>query len=79
MRKYALLRLLLSLYLLYFAWPYVPYATTQLEKLFWLSWLAFVTVVIGANLLTLLKLSLPPVMEQASSYTIEERQRARQR
>ena len=64
MRKYALLRLLLAIYLLYFAWPYIPLATTQLEKVFWLAWLVFVTVVIGANLLTLFKLTLPPMMEQ---------------
>lgn len=79
MAKYALLRLLLAVYLLYFAWPYIPFATTQLEKLFWLFWLAFVTVVIGANLLTLLKLTSPPIMEQESIQTKEERQRSRLR
>ena len=35
MKQYAILRLLLAAFLLYFAWPYIPEAITQLELLFW--------------------------------------------
>jgi len=64
MRHYAILRLSLALFLLYFAWPYIPDATTQIEKLFWGVWLGFLVLVIGGNFATLLQISYPPVMEQ---------------
>lgn len=64
MRQYTILRLLLALFLLYFAWPYIPTATTQLANIFWMVWLTFLVLVIGGNLATLLQISSPPVMEQ---------------
>lgn len=64
MRHYAILRLLLAGFFLYFAWPYIPEATAQIEKVFWGAWLAFLLLVVGANLATLLQISYPPVMEQ---------------
>lgn len=64
MKNYSILRLLLAVFLLYFAWPYIPEAVTQIEKLFWVAWLAFLLLVIGGNLATLLNISHPPVMEQ---------------
>lgn len=64
MRQYTILRLLLALFLLYFAWPYIPTATTQLANIFWIVWLTFLVLVIGGNLATLLQISSPPVMEQ---------------
>lgn len=66
MRHYAILRLLLACFLLYFAWPFIPLATTLIEKLFWGAWLLFLLVVIGANFATLLQISKPPIMEQES-------------
>lgn len=73
MRQYTILRLLLALFLLYFAWPYIPTATTQLANIFWIVWLTFLVLVIGGNLATLLQLSSPPVMEQEK--TLKERRR----
>lgn len=73
MRQYTILRLLLALFLLYFAWPYIPTATTQLANIFWMAWLTFLVLVIGGNLATLLQLSSPPVMEQEK--TLKERKR----
>ncbi|HLR68456.1 hypothetical protein [Virgibacillus alimentarius] len=64
MQHYAILRLLLAGFFLYFAWPLIPEATTQLEIVFWGTWLVFFLVVVGANLATLLQMTLPPVMEQ---------------
>lgn len=64
MRQYTMLRLLLSAFLLYFAWPYIPEATTMTEKLFWGVWLGFLMLVIGGNLATMLHISSPPIMEQ---------------
>ncbi|OZU89730.1 hypothetical protein CIL03_00895 [Virgibacillus indicus] len=64
MRHYAILRLLLAGFLLYFAWPAIPYAATSLELLFWGGWLLFFLLVIGANFSTLLRMTKPPVMEQ---------------
>ncbi|MGY0693079.1 hypothetical protein ACW2QC_09865 [Virgibacillus sp. FSP13] len=71
MRHYAILRLLLACFFLYFAWPLIPQATTQLEGIFWGAWLILFLLVVGANLSTLLRMTNPPVMEQ-------ERERIRQ-
>ena len=73
MRHYTVLRLLLALFLLYFAWPYIPTATTQLANIFWIAWLIFLVLVIGGNLATLLQLSSPPIMEREQP--IKERKR----
>lgn len=64
MRHYAVLRILLACFFLYFAWPVIPEASSQLEKLFWGVWLGFLLLVIGANFSTLLQITAPPVMEQ---------------
>ncbi|MBP1968889.1 hypothetical protein J2Z83_000983 [Virgibacillus natechei] len=64
MRHYAVLRLLLAGFLLYFAWPVIPEATTMLERVFWGGWLGFFLLVVGANFSTLLQMTKPPVMEQ---------------
>ncbi|MDY0405340.1 hypothetical protein P5G51_007965 [Virgibacillus sp. 179-BFC.A HS] len=64
MRHYAILRLLLALFFLYFAWPFIPQASSQLELAFWASWLVFLLLVVGANLATLLQMTKPPIMEQ---------------
>lgn len=64
LRHYAVLRLLLACFFLYFAWPVIPLASTELEKIFWGAWLLFLVLVIGGNLSTLLQLSDPPIMEQ---------------
>lgn len=64
MKHYAVLRLLLAAFFLYFAWPLIPQAASQLEMLFWGSWLCFFLLVTGANLAAILKLTQPPVMEQ---------------
>lgn len=77
MKNYSILRLLLAVFLLYFAWPYIPEAVTQLEKLFWGAWLVFLILVIGANLATLLNISHPPVMEQKVEQQEKMEQRAR--
>lgn len=66
MRHYAILRLLLAGFFLYFAWPVIPYATTPLEMTFWGIWILFFLLVVGANLATLLQMTRPPVMEQES-------------
>lgn len=68
LRHYAILRLLLAGFFLYFAWPLIPQATSQLEYTFWGAWLAFFLIVIGANLSTLLRMTSPPVMEQDELY-----------
>jgi len=64
MRHYAILRLLLAVFFLYFAWPAIPYATTVIEHIFWGAWLVFFLLVAGANLATLLQMTKPPIMEQ---------------
>ncbi|HEY4601075.1 MAG TPA: hypothetical protein VIG73_07375 [Cerasibacillus sp.] len=64
MRQYAVLRLLLACFFLYFAWPVIPLASTELETYFWGAWLLFLVLVIGGNLATLLQLTDPPIMEQ---------------
>jgi len=64
MKHYAILRLLLAAFFLYFAWPLIPEATSQLEMLFWGFWLVFFLLVVGANFATLLQITKPPVMEQ---------------
>lgn len=71
MRHYAILRLLLAGFFLYFAWPLIPEASTQLEILFWFTWLGFLLLVVGANLATLMQMTEPPVMEQ--EYTRERK------
>lgn len=64
MRHYAILRLLLACFLLYFAWPLIPEASSQLENIFWGAWLVFFLLVVGANFATLLRMTNPPIMEQ---------------
>ncbi|MBP1947780.1 hypothetical protein [Virgibacillus litoralis] len=64
MRHYAILRLLLAGFFLYFAWPAIPSAATQIELVFWGAWLLFLVLVVGANFATLLQITKPPVMEQ---------------
>ncbi|UJL45056.1 hypothetical protein KFZ58_11565 [Virgibacillus sp. NKC19-16] len=64
MRHYAILRLLLAGFFLYFAWPMIPEASTSIEMIFWGGWLAFFVLVVGANFATLLQMTKPPVMEQ---------------
>ncbi|MFD2627899.1 hypothetical protein [Oceanobacillus kapialis] len=64
MRHYAILRLLLAGFLLYFAWPVIPYANTVPEMIFWGGWLGFLILVVGANLATFLQMTKPPIMEQ---------------
>ncbi len=71
MRQYAILRLLLAGFLLYFAWPVIPSAASQVELVFWGGWLLFLVLVVGANFATLLQITKPPIMEQ-------ERVRSRQ-
>ena len=73
MRHYAILRLLLAGFFLYFAWPIIPEATSQIEMIFWGAWLAFFLLVVGANFATLLQITSPPVMEQEK----EQRQQTR--
>lgn len=64
MNHYALLRLLLSVFLLYVAWPLIPTASTNLEFVFWGMWLSFFLLVTGANLATLLEINRSSIMEQ---------------
>lgn len=64
MRNYAILRLLLAAFFLYFAWPFIPQATLRIEMLFWGMWLSLFLLVVGANFSTLLQMTEPPVMEQ---------------
>jgi hypothetical protein len=64
MKHYAILRLLLAAFFLYFAWPFIPNATSTLGFVFWGIWLFFLVLVVGANLATLLQMTRPPVMEQ---------------
>ncbi|SET44925.1 hypothetical protein SAMN05216389_111142 [Oceanobacillus limi] len=73
MRHYAILRLLLAGFFLYFAWPLIPEASSQMEAIFWGSWLVFFLLVVGANFATLLQMTAPPAMEQE-----QYRQRQRQ-
>ena len=74
MRHYAILRLLLAGFFLYFAWPLIPLATSQPEVIFWGIWLGLFILVVGANFATLLEMTKPPVMEQ-----LETRQRKTQK
>lgn len=73
MRQYAILRLLLAGFFLYFAWPVIPGATSQLEVIFWGGWLLFFILVIGANFASLLQMTKPPIMEQEK---VRQRQNA---
>lgn len=72
MRSYAVLRLLLACFFLYFAWPIIPTAVTSIEAMFWGMWLVLFLLVVGSNGATLLQMTEPPSMEQ-------ERPRQRQR
>ncbi|WP_099158755.1 hypothetical protein [Virgibacillus ndiopensis] len=67
MRHYAVLRLLLACFFLYFAWPLIPEATSQIEVIFWGVWLVLFLFVVGANFATLLRMTTSPVMEQERS------------
>ncbi|SHF78613.1 hypothetical protein [Ornithinibacillus halophilus] len=71
MPHYAILRLLLAGFFLYFACPLIPEATTTLEYYFWGAWLVFFLLVFGANLATLLRMTKPPVMEQEEIFERE--------
>lgn len=73
MRLYTVLRLAFAIFLLYVAWPFIPTATTSVAKLFWVAWLLFFLVVVGGNLATFLRLSVPPVMEQTHVQKQQER------
>lgn len=64
MRHYAVLRLLLACFFLYFAWPHIPLATDKFEIMFWGVWLGLFLLVFGSNFATLLQITEPPVMEQ---------------
>ena len=77
MFHYTILRLLFAFFLLYFAWPYIPEGTTQIAKIFWRAWLMFLILVIGGNLATLLRMTLPPMMEQKT--VMEQEQEMKQR
>lgn len=77
MPLFTLFRILFSLFLLYFAWPYIPEATTPQEKIFWGAWLVFFLLVIGANLATLFRLTPEPMMEQDHSKHHQSRMRKR--
>jgi len=61
---YAILRILLALFCLYFAWPALISATTAIELIFWSGWFGFLLLIIGANLANLLQIIQPPIMEQ---------------
>ncbi|WP_112181607.1 MULTISPECIES: hypothetical protein [Paraliobacillus] len=54
MKQYAVLRLLLAGFLLYIAFPNVQTHPEGLAHLYWFSWLVLFTLVIGANLATVL-------------------------
>ena len=56
MRQYAILRFLLAIFFLYYAWPYIPVASTDLERLFWGVWLGLLVLVLGGNLATVLQI-----------------------
>lgn len=73
MRHYTVLRLLLSGFLLYIAWPYLSTITTTIEKVFWACWLSFLLLVIGGNLATGMRLSKPPVMERDVQQQVRNR------
>ncbi|WP_217586970.1 hypothetical protein [Lentibacillus saliphilus] len=64
MRHYAILKLLLAAFFLYFAWPVIPEAILGIERMFWMGWLIFFLLVVGANLATMLQITEPPIMEQ---------------
>lgn len=64
MYPYAVLRLLLAGFFLYFAWPLIPLASSKIEVVFWGMWLCLFLLVVGANLATVLTITKPPVMEQ---------------
>lgn len=72
MRHYAVLRLLLACFFLYFAWPIIPTAVTSTEVMFWGMWLILFLLVVASNSATLFQITEPPSMEQ-------ERTRQRQR
>jgi len=56
MRQNALLRLLLSCFLLYMAWPSLQVQGGTLASYFWLAWLVFFLLVAGSNLATVMKI-----------------------
>ncbi|MCZ0703197.1 membrane protein CcdC involved in cytochrome C biogenesis [Natronobacillus azotifigens] len=59
-KQYALLKLLLALFLLYVAFPMIGSTTVQLVNLFWLVWFLFFLLIIGANLAVLLNIQTQP-------------------
>ena len=65
MRNHALLRLLLSAFFLYIAWPKIPEATSGAGLLFWGMWLVFFMICAGANLAILLQLQPKLEVEQS--------------
>lgn len=61
---FPILRILLTLFFLYFAWPAFISAATTIETVFWSVWFVFLLLVVGGNLANLLQIIHPPVMEQ---------------
>jgi len=72
MRQNALLRLLLSCFLLYMAWPSVQVQGGTLASYFWLAWLVFFLLVAGSNLATVMKI--PASVSLNSSPESEKKQ-----
>lgn len=67
MKQYALLRLLLALFLLYVAWPSMIHTGSGIEQTFWSMWFIFVLIVSGANLATLMELNRTAQLEQSNT------------
>ena len=57
MRHYAVLRLLLACFFLYFAWPSIPTAVTETAALFWGLWLILFLLIVAANSATILQIT----------------------
>ncbi|WP_430784814.1 hypothetical protein VBD025_09460 [Virgibacillus flavescens] len=72
MRHYAVLRLLLACFFLYFAWPSIPVGVTEVAALFWGIWLVLFLLIVAANSATILQITEPPSMEQER---LKDRQR----
>lgn len=64
MKHYAILRLLLAGFFVYFAWPFIIEVTSKIEMIFWGGWLSLFALIVGANFATVLQITDPPIMEQ---------------
>lgn len=53
-KQYALLKILLGIFLLYLALPVLGVSANSMANLFWGLWLIFFVLVVGANLAVLL-------------------------